>query len=429
MYQRAYTWLYNANARRVEKYTWRSSRQCVQEWIRCEWRNRAKLPYAKANEACGVKEAAARKYMRLDKQRYFPPPDMMHKMAMYADQHGESSAVPYFSLDGTSPLTPHQWEKQRFPWVSSEGTSNMWPDFSIERITQAVQAETVWMFPNETTIPPTLPNVSQETKESDDNGQEGEWALARGNVEEAYTLWPDPDLIICDGPAGLGKYNGQETVDPLPALYDFHAGVWASRSKSTTRLCFWSTERAWATVHPTLKQRRWYLERIVVWDKGLSRVTKNWIRKNARMFPIVTEVCAVYTRTAPTGPICIDYWKYPRVHGSVKTTHPNQKQRMCMQRLIRAYTVPGNVVWEPFGGSATAAVVASEHGRNAYVAECVERYADLAEARLKGEPLPKQPPRRKRKKRNREIPLSSLPRDDARPAPEFTPSTAVPSNE
>ena len=48
----------------------------VQQWLRYEWQ-RAGLPLARANEACGVRNAATRKYLTQDWLWYWPPGEMI----------------------------------------------------------------------------------------------------------------------------------------------------------------------------------------------------------------------------------------------------------------------------------------------------------------------------------------------------------------
>lgn len=68
-------------------------------WLRAEWQ-RSVLPLNKANEACGVKNAATRKYLTRDWLWYWPPGESVEKMARYCTEHGRSTDWPYFSLDG-----------------------------------------------------------------------------------------------------------------------------------------------------------------------------------------------------------------------------------------------------------------------------------------------------------------------------------------
>ena len=45
----------------------------MQQWLRYEW-ERTGLPLYKTNEACGVRNAATRKYFTKDHLWYYPPP-------------------------------------------------------------------------------------------------------------------------------------------------------------------------------------------------------------------------------------------------------------------------------------------------------------------------------------------------------------------
>ncbi|RME55928.1 site-specific DNA-methyltransferase [Candidatus Parcubacteria bacterium] len=100
--------------------------QCsIKEWLRSEWL-RTGLPLYKANEACGVKNAATRKYLTQCHLWYFPPPEKMEMLAKYANKHGAQTDKPYFSLDGKTPLTAKQWERMRAKWNHVHGATNVW---------------------------------------------------------------------------------------------------------------------------------------------------------------------------------------------------------------------------------------------------------------------------------------------------------------
>ena len=53
-----------------------------------------------------------------------------------------------------------------------------------------------------------------------------------------------------------------------------------------------------------------------------------------------------------------------------------------MRRIINAVTDPGDVVWEPFGGLASASVAAVEGARFPCVAEVDRDFAEIAAQRL-----------------------------------------------
>lgn len=99
----------------------------MQEWLRYEWQ-RSGLPLYKANEACGVKNAATRKYLTQDHVWYYPPPDAFERMATYANRHGNPSGRPFFSIDGTVPLTARQWADMRSKFACEAGVTNVWSE-------------------------------------------------------------------------------------------------------------------------------------------------------------------------------------------------------------------------------------------------------------------------------------------------------------
>jgi len=204
--------------RRLEFPTADKGPLVAKRWLRYEWQ-RAGLPLAKSNEACGVRNAATRKYLTQDWLWYFPPPDAMAQLVAYANEHGSPEGRPYFSLDGRRPVTAPQWARLRDVWTHQHGITNVW-------------------------------------------------------------------------------------------------------------------------THPPLN--------------GIERYRGNG-RKSA-----------------------------PRVYnpGKNATLHLNQKPLAFMRRILTACTQPGDILWEPFGGLCSAAVAAIELGRDAYAAEIVDDFRDMAAMRL-----------------------------------------------
>jgi len=102
----------------------------MQQWLRQEWK-RTGLPLSKTNEACGVKNAATRKYFTADHLWYFPPPELMEKLAVYANRHGKPTRHPYFSLDGKVMLTAEEWTRMRPRWNHTHGVTNVWSEPAV----------------------------------------------------------------------------------------------------------------------------------------------------------------------------------------------------------------------------------------------------------------------------------------------------------
>jgi site-specific DNA-methyltransferase (adenine-specific) len=97
----------------------------VQQWMRHEWQ-RAGIALYRANLACGVRNAATRKYLTSDWLWYFPPGEMLERLATYANEHGKRGGWPYYSLDGTTVPTAKEWDALRYRWNHQHGITNVW---------------------------------------------------------------------------------------------------------------------------------------------------------------------------------------------------------------------------------------------------------------------------------------------------------------
>jgi len=97
----------------------------LKEWLLREWR-RSGLPLVRANDACGVRDAAVRKYLDQTHLWYCPPVEMFERMQAYANEHGEETGRPYFSIDGMKPLTGREWSGLRPKFNCPHGMTNVW---------------------------------------------------------------------------------------------------------------------------------------------------------------------------------------------------------------------------------------------------------------------------------------------------------------
>lgn len=102
----------------------------LKQWVRGEW-ERSGLPFSKANAACGVRNAATRKYLTQCRLWYFPPPEAFALLAQYANRHGKPEGKPYFSLDGIRPATAAEWAKMRAKFHCEVGITNVWREPAV----------------------------------------------------------------------------------------------------------------------------------------------------------------------------------------------------------------------------------------------------------------------------------------------------------
>lgn len=115
------------------------SNMTLKEWLRWEW-ERSGLPLYKANAACGVKNAATRKYLTKCHLWYFPPPEAFESLARYANEHGNPQGRPYYSLNGVNPASAHDWARMRAKFHCDVGVTNVWREPTVrgeERIKDA----------------------------------------------------------------------------------------------------------------------------------------------------------------------------------------------------------------------------------------------------------------------------------------------------
>jgi len=189
----------------------------TQQWLRAEWQ-RSGLPLREANQACGVRNAASRKWLTADHLWYPPSTAEFEALANYANEHGRPAGRPYFVL-GEQHDRAAAWECLRYRWNYQHGITNVWR---------------------------------------------------------------------CPAVSGTERFRGD--------------GLRAGPGRHNL--------------------------------------------------------------------------------GAKHSTHANQKPLKLMRRIVRACTVPGDVVWEPFGGLCSAAVAAIALGRVPYAAEVIGRFADLAQQRL-----------------------------------------------
>lgn len=102
----------------------------IKEWVRAEWQ-RSGLPMRLANDACGVKNAATRKYLTRCHLWYHPPTEAMQRLADFCCAHGKRTPRPYFSLDGSSQFDPISWSRMRSKWRHTHGMTNVWNEPAV----------------------------------------------------------------------------------------------------------------------------------------------------------------------------------------------------------------------------------------------------------------------------------------------------------
>lgn len=90
----------------------------------------------------------------------------------------------------------------------------------------------------------------------------------------------------------------------------------------------------------------------------------------------------------PLGKNPTDVWQFPKVTSGTdrssveRTPHPAQFPIAIIDRIIKACSMPGDLILDPFLGSGTVAEVALRHGRPVIGIEINEAYIDIARKRI-----------------------------------------------
>lgn len=109
----------------------------LKQWLLREWK-RTGLPLRAANAACGVADAATRKYLDQGHLWYWPPVEMFRRLVKHANANGRPEGRPYFSADGRHPMTDDAWAATRSKFRCPHGVTNVWERVALhgeERVT------------------------------------------------------------------------------------------------------------------------------------------------------------------------------------------------------------------------------------------------------------------------------------------------------
>ena len=97
----------------------------LQDWLRTEWL-RTGLPLNEANQACGVKNAATRKYLTTCDLWYMPPPEVYQQLVHHANQHGDPKGRPYYDAGKSNALDYPRYHRLRSKFHCPIGVTNVW---------------------------------------------------------------------------------------------------------------------------------------------------------------------------------------------------------------------------------------------------------------------------------------------------------------
>ncbi len=251
-----------------------------------------------------------------------------------------------------------------------------------------------------------------KTYVSDDCVIKGDCMEIMGSVPRSSV-----DLMIVDPPYNMyKKFGSEEFSRQSMAEYEKYTRAWIERAlpllKKTASVyvcCDWFSG---ITIGAVLADY-FYLRNRITWQREKGRgALKNW--KNGMedvWFASVGDdyyfdVNAVKQRKKVIAPyrkdgvpkdwqeengekfrytfpsnfwddVTVPYWSMPE-----NTPHPTQKPEKLLAKIILASSKPGDLVFDPFGGSGSTAVTAKKLGRRYLTIEKDEKYCAMAAYRL-----------------------------------------------
>lgn len=252
------------------------------------------------------------------------------------------------------------------------------------------------------------------------NGTELQDTIINADLFDVIDLVPDEvaDLIIIDPPYNLTKdFNGITFSARSSDDYESYLRTWfpkvCGKLKPTGSLYLCGDWKCTAALQKVMSEHLTILNRIT-WQREKGRGAKaNWKNSmediwfgvkdphayyfNVEAVKLKRRVIAPYRvdgkpkdwdestdgnfrLTYPSNfwdDISIPFWSMPE-----NTDHPTQKPEKLYAKLILASSKPGDVIFDPFMGSGTAAVTAKKLGRHYLGVELNEEYCLWAAKRL-----------------------------------------------
>ncbi|MDR3181341.1 MAG: site-specific DNA-methyltransferase [Planctomycetaceae bacterium] len=226
------------------------------------------------------------------------------------------------------------------------------------------------------------------------------------------------DLIVADPPYNITKeFNGKKFKGTNTAQYTGYLRTWLPEMKRllkpTGSIYVCGDWRSAAAIQNVLEEH-FIIQNRITWEREKGRGAKSnwknnsediWFATVSKKFTFHVErvmmkrkVIAPYTdntgkpkdwnetdggRFRITYPsnlwtdISVPFWSMPE-----NTPHPTQKPEKLLAKIILASSNEGDVVFDPFLGSGTTAVVAKKLGRQYTGVELNEEYCLIAEKRL-----------------------------------------------
>ena len=261
-----------------------------------------------------------------------------------------------------------------------------------------------------------LEQAAQQAEEEAIKEDSPKWSILNVDVYDGLDTiasdWPKSRLIFADPPYNIGiDYGNGKKADSLkPTDYMTWVDGWITRSIN----CLTADGSLWVMIGDEyaaeygvlLKSKGLTIRNWIKWYETFGvNCTEKFNRTSRHIFYCVrdpknfifnaesvsrpSDRQTKYNdkRANPAGKVWDDVWMIPRLTQTCSERVPEFPTQLpfgLVSAIVACASVPGDLIIDPFNGSGTTGVAALSVGRKYIGIESNERYASLADKRLKG---------------------------------------------
>lgn len=184
------------------------------------------------------------------------------------------------------------------------------------------------------------------------------------------------------------KYDGFSDNLPIAEYYEFHANVLRELLR-VSPIVFYNVTGSKRAIFKLLGDFNEYVKDIIVWDKVNAQpaMGEGVLNRQSELIIVFDKRNAISRKfdycNFARGTLN-DVWQIKRgkkVTGSHGATFPEE----LVEKILLNFSREGDVVYDPFMGTGTTAVVAKRLGRRYIGSEILSHYVEIANARVEND--------------------------------------------
>jgi site-specific DNA-methyltransferase (adenine-specific)/modification methylase len=186
------------------------------------------------------------------------------------------------------------------------------------------------------------------------------------------------------------KYSNFSDNMPMDEYYIFHKKV-LSEMLRVSKIIFYNIQVVTGNKPAVFKLIGYFSEHIkdiVIWDKGYGQPAMHTGVLNAQHELILilgdNPIARAFTNPYFNRGGLSNVWQIPRER-SIYKKHGATFPKKLVEIILENFSKEGDIIYDPFMGSGTTAVVAKRMGRNYIGSETSQEYCTIAEERLTNE--------------------------------------------